>query len=38
MVKDVCTEIDLTEERKHDEFDMFAKSIAYQLRNISLSK
>ncbi|XP_047366549.1 uncharacterized protein LOC124955732 [Vespa velutina] len=36
MVKDVCTEIDLIEERKDDEFDMFAKSIAYQLRNISL--
>ncbi|KAF7383898.1 hypothetical protein HZH68_014655 [Vespula germanica] len=36
MVKDVCTEIDLIEEKKDDEFDMFAKSIAYQLRNISL--
>ncbi|KAI4496351.1 hypothetical protein M0804_000161 [Polistes exclamans] len=36
MVKDVCTEIDLMEKRNDDEFDMFAKNIAYQLRNINL--
>lgn len=36
VTKDVCTEVDFTEKRKDDEFDMFAKNIAYQLRNISL--
>lgn len=38
VTKDVCTEVDFTEKRKDDEFDMFAKNIAYQLRNISLGK
>lgn len=36
MAKDACIEVDLIE--KDDEFDIFSKNIAYQLRNSSLGK